>query len=113
MDVKDLDSLECPVCQTCLDFMRKFLISVDPHDRRKFIKFLSGSIDTYVKYINFVDLFKRTSKTFKTLTTIHMWAFNNRKKYKALYYKIVDGDNDELGIVTGQQSFNPDEYFIR
>ena len=112
MDVKDLDSLECPVCKTILEFTRKFLVSVDPFERRKYIKFLSSSIDTYVKYINFVDMFKRDSKTFKTLTGIHIWALHNHKKYKTLYFKIVDGDNDKLGIINGQHILNPDEYLL-
>jgi len=110
MDVKDLESLDCPYCQTILEFTRKFLISIDPVDRRKFIKVVSDSRDTFVKFVNLVDNFTRDSKTFKTLTKIHTWGFKNRVKYKKIYMEVVNSDQED--VVEAKTSFNPDDYLL-
>jgi len=107
MDVKDLDTLECQVCQTVIEKKKKFLVSIDPFDRRKYIKFLSGSKDIFIKYVIFVDHFDRRSQAFKRLTAVHVWGLRNRKKYKAIYHKVI---RDDKNIPQSKTVFNPDEY---
>ncbi len=108
MDIKDLDSLECPVCQTVIKFAKKFLVSIDPFERRQFIRLLSASEDIFIEYINFIDHFDRRSQAFKILTVVHIWGLRNRKKYKALYHKIARENSDLL--IRSKTCFNPDEY---
>ena len=101
-------NLDCPVCNKVMEFGKKFIISIEESDKKEFIKLVSESRDSFIKFINFADTFTRKSEAFKMFGRIHVWGLNSNKKYSEIYYDIANGNNE--GIINSERSFDPDPY---
>jgi len=108
MDEEMLKVLKSPLCKKILEFSKRFIKHINPTYRQEFLDYIIKSEDRYVEVINCISYFKRTSKTFKIISKVHVWSMKNDKKYKAMYNQILDGNRTDL--LKHSKWFNPDEY---